>query len=90
MNVESPAALGANVRRRLVTIAKSRSVLPYDKGRELIAELDGLRTTIIETIGAKDPELGFLDLHPTILERIDYSSGALAPYFEWRSTISGR
>ena len=51
---DGPAALGAIVRRRLVTLAKSRSMLPYDKGRELIAELDGLRTTIIETIAPKD------------------------------------
>jgi hypothetical protein len=84
---DGPAALGAIVRRRLVTIAKSRSVLPYDKGRELIAELDGLRTTIIETIGAKDPELGtallweFLDLHPSILERVDDNSGRVGSVF---------
>jgi hypothetical protein len=31
---DGPVALGAIVRRRLVTIAESRSVLPYDKGRE--------------------------------------------------------
>jgi hypothetical protein len=56
---DGPAALGAIVRRRLVTLAKSRSMLPYDKGRELIAELDGLRTTIIETIAPKDSRLAF-------------------------------
>jgi hypothetical protein len=53
----------------------------------LIAELDGLQTTIIETIGAKDSELGtellweFLDLHPSILERVDDSSGRVGSVF---------
>jgi hypothetical protein len=84
---DGPAALGAILRRRLVTLAKSRSMLPYDKGRELIAELDGLRTTIFETIGARDSELAFellwkfLDLHPSILERVDDSSGRVGSVF---------
>jgi hypothetical protein len=62
-------------------------MLSYDRGRELIAELDGLRTTIIETIGAKDSELAFellwkfLDLHPSILERVDDSSGRVGSVF---------
>src|SRR5271169_2083603 len=86
-NKDGPAALGAILRRRLVTLAKSRSMLSYDKGRELIAELDGLWTTIIETIGAKDSALGtellweFLDLHPSILERVDDSSGRVGSVF---------
>ena len=77
---DGPAALGAILRRRLVTLSKSRSMLPYDKGRELIAELDGLRMTIIETIAAEDSLLAsellweFLDLHPSTLERVDDSS----------------
>jgi hypothetical protein len=84
---DGPAALGAILRRRLVTLAKSRSMLPYDKGRELIAELDGLRMTIFETIGARDSELAFellwkfLDLHPSILERVDDSSGRVGSVF---------
>ena len=41
---EGPAALGTSLRKRLTTLAKSCSMLSYDKGRELIGELDGLRT----------------------------------------------
>ena len=84
---DGPAALSAIVRRRLVTLAQSRSMLSYDRGRELIAELDGMRTTIIETIGAKDSELAFellwkfLDLHPSLLERVDDSSGRVGSVF---------
>ena len=84
---DGPAALGAILRRRLVTLSKSRSMLPYDKGRELIAELDGLRMTIIETIAAEDSLLAsellweFLDLHPSTLERVDDSSGRIGSLF---------
>src|SRR5580698_10467250 len=84
---DGPEALGAILRRRFVTLAKSHSMLSYDRGRELIAELDELRTTIVETIGAKDSELAFellwkfLDLHPSILERVDDSSGRVGSVF---------
>ena len=84
---DGPEALGAILRRRLGTLAKSHSMLSYDRGRELIAELDELRTTIVETIGAKDSELAFellwkfLDLHPSVLERVDDSSGRVGSVF---------
>jgi hypothetical protein len=78
---EGPVALGTILRKRLVTLSRSRSMLPYDRGRELIAELHELRTTIVETIATADSRLAFellwkfLDLHPLILERVDDSSG---------------
>ena len=50
---EGPAALGASLRKRLAILAKSRSLLSYDAGCKLIAELDGLRTIVVETIGTK-------------------------------------
>jgi Family of unknown function (DUF6880) len=59
----------------------------YDNGRELIAELDGLRTTIVETIGPQEPRLAFellwelIDLHPSILEHVDDSSGRVGTVF---------
>ena len=84
---EGPAALGASLRKRLATLAKSRSMLSYDKGRELIAELDGLRTTIVKIIGPQESRLAFellwefIDLHPSILERVDDSSGRVGTVF---------
>ena len=84
---DGPAALGAILRRQLVTLAKSHSLVTYDRGRELIAELDELRTTIVEKIGAQDSELAFellwkfLDLNPSILERVDDSSGRVGSVF---------
>jgi hypothetical protein len=84
---EGPEALHASVRKRLITLANSSSMLAHEKGRELIAELDALRTTIAETLGAQHPQLAldllwqFLDLHPTILERVDDSSGRVGEVF---------
>ena len=84
---EGPAALGASLGTRLATLAKSRSMLSYDEGRELIAELDGLRTAIVETLGPQESRLAFelllklIDLHPSILERVDDSSGRVGNVF---------
>lgn len=84
---QGPLALAASLRKRLVTLAKSHSILSYDRGRELSAELEGLRTTITETVGAKDPRLAlelhwqFLDLHPSIFGRVDDSGGRVGTVF---------
>ena len=51
---KGPEILAANVRKRLASFAKSRSIPSYERGREIIAELDGLRTIIVETIGAEN------------------------------------
>ncbi len=92
---EGPAALGASLRKRLVALANSHSMLSYDPGRELIAELDGLRATIVEMIGAKDSGLAldllwqFLELHPSTLERVDDSSGRMGDVFRTASDELG-
>jgi tetratricopeptide (TPR) repeat protein len=84
---EGPAALGASLGMRLATLAKSRFMLSYNEGRELIAELDGLRTAIVETLGPQESRLAFelllklIDLHPSILERVDDSSGRVGNVF---------
>jgi hypothetical protein len=90
---DGPAALSAIVRRRLVTLAKSRSVLPCDRGRELIAELDGLRRTTIETIGAKDSELASCSFGSSLisirrsLSASTTAAAASALCFEWHATV---
>jgi hypothetical protein len=38
---EGPAALGASLRKRLATLAKSRSMLSYDKAATSLANLMG-------------------------------------------------
>jgi hypothetical protein len=70
---EGPVALGAAVRKRLAGYVKSRSLPSYERGREIIVELDGLRTLIVDIIGFENPRLGFellwelIELHPSIL-----------------------
>lgn len=54
---QGPEILGASVRKRLTSYANPRSMPSYERGREIIAELDGLRTIIAETIGAENPVL---------------------------------
>lgn len=82
-----PEILGASLRKRLVTLAKSRAMLSNDTGGELIAELDGLRKIIVEAIGPRVPRLALellwelIDLHPLVLESVDDSSGRVATLF---------
>jgi len=78
---EGPVALGAAVQKRLAGFAKSRSMPSYERGREIIVEFDGLRTMIVENIGVENPRLAIdllwelIELHPSILELVDDSSG---------------
>jgi uncharacterized protein DUF6880 len=84
---QGPIALGETLRKRLLTLGNSTSIISHERGRETIAELDHLRTTITETVGGKDPGLAlellwrFLELHPSIFERIDDSSGRVGSVF---------
>ena len=84
---KGPEILAANVRKRLTSFAKSRSMPSYERGREIIAELDGLRAMIVETIGAENPGLAFdllwelIELHSSILELVDDSSGRVGDLF---------
>jgi tetratricopeptide (TPR) repeat protein len=86
-NKGGPAVLVANVRKRLAGFVKSRSMPSYERGREIIVELDGLRTMIVDTIGFENPRLAFellwelIELHPSILELIDDSSGHVGDVF---------
>jgi hypothetical protein len=84
---EGPATLAMSLRKRLTTLANSHSMRSCETGHQLIAELDGLRTIAVETIGAENPGLALellwhlLDLHPSILERVDDSSGRVGALF---------
>jgi hypothetical protein len=84
---QGPEVLGASVRKRLASFARSRSMPSYERGREIIAELDGLRMMIAETIGAENPGFAFdllwelVELHSSILELVDDSSGRVGDLF---------
>src|SRR5258708_4539158 len=84
---DGPVSLGAAVRKRLAGFVKSRSMPSYERGREIIVELDGLRGMIVENIGVENPRLALdllwelIELHPSILEFIDDSSGYVGEVF---------
>jgi hypothetical protein len=84
---EGPVVLGATVRKRLAGFVMSRSMPSYERGREIIVELDGLRTMIVENIGVENPRLALellwelIELHPSILELIDDSNGLVGDVF---------
>ena len=62
-------------------VTNSRSMPSYERGREIIVEFEELRTMIVEKIGAENPRLAlellweFIELHPSVLELVDDSSG---------------
>jgi hypothetical protein len=84
---EGPTVLSMNLRKRFAALAKSQSIPSYDAGLKLIGELDRLRHIIVETIGVEDPGTGcdllweLLDLHPSILDRVDDSTGRVGDVF---------
>jgi len=84
---EGPVALGAAVQKRLARFAKSPSMPSYERGREIVVEIDGLRTMIVENIGVENPRLALdllwvlIELHPSILELVDDSSGYAGDVF---------
>jgi hypothetical protein len=84
---EGPVVLGAAVSKRLAGFVELRSMPSYERGREIIVELDGLRTMNVENIGTENPQLALdllwelIELHPSILELVDDSSGRVGDLF---------
>ena len=84
---EGSIVLEATIRKRLAGFASSRSMPSYEKGREIIAALDELRAMIVENLGAEEPRPALnllwqlIELHPSILELVDDSSGRVGDLF---------
>jgi hypothetical protein len=53
---QSPAELAKEVRKRLATIARSRSFSDWRGTRSLADDLDAQRRAIVETVAPKGPE----------------------------------
>lgn len=75
--------VSAEIRKRLATIAKSRSFVDWEKVRALAADLDLQRSAILQYVAPSQPAEAFdllwklLDLAPSIYERCDDSNGAI-------------
>jgi hypothetical protein len=84
---QSPAELAKEVRRRLATIARSRSFVDWQGIRSLADDLEAQRRAIVETVARKDPGEGldllwrFMGLAPSVLDRCDDSNGTVISVF---------
>ena len=85
---ESPASVAREIRKRLATIARSRSFVDWQNRRTLIEDLETQRRAIIEKVATNgNPVEGlelmwrFLALAGSVFERCDDSSGTVSDVF---------
>jgi hypothetical protein len=82
-----PPEVGHEIRKRLAQLARSEAFVSSEKARELASELVRLKSTIIEIVAAGNPKLAaellwqLLDLHGSVFERLDDSSGRVGALF---------
>lgn len=84
---QSPAELASEVRKRLATIARSRSVIDWQGIRSLADDLETQRRAIVETVAREDPREAldllwrFMALAPSVFDRCDDSNGTMISVF---------
>ncbi len=92
LRMELAAAQGGNalakeVRKRLITIARSRSFVDWQGVRSLANDLDTQRRAIVETVAEADPREALdllwrlLDLAESVFNRCDDSNGRVSGVF---------
>jgi hypothetical protein len=75
--------VASQIRKRLVTIARSRSFVDWHKVKELARDIEAQREAIAAHVSPTSPSEAFdllwrmLELAPSIYERCDDSSGAI-------------
>ncbi|MBX9896759.1 MAG: hypothetical protein K2Y17_02470 [Qipengyuania sp.] len=80
---EGGAGVAVEVRKRLATIAKSRSFVDWHKYRAFVADLEAQRRAIVDRVAPSQPADAFdllwrlLDMAPSLYERCDDSNGAI-------------
>ena len=85
---ESLAAVAREIRKRLATIARSRSFVDWRNRRTLVDDLDTQRRAIVGKVARDDPVEGldlmwrFMALAGSIFERCDDSSGTVIGIFD--------
>ncbi len=85
---EGPAAMAKEVRRRLTTIAQSRSFVEWHQVKALAADLEAQHRAIVERVAKADPVEAhdllwrFLHLADDVLGRCDDSNGRIAGVFD--------
>jgi hypothetical protein len=84
---QSPAEVAREIRKRLTTIARSRSFVDWQNRRALVDDLDTQRRAIVDHVAKADPAEAldlmwrFMGLAGSIFARCDDSSGAIIGIF---------
>lgn len=85
--------LAREVRKRLATIKRSTSFVDWQKRRAFIKDLDTQLDMIVEKIAPEDPTTGFdllwqfIELAPSVYERVDDSNGDAGDVFRYAITL---
>ena len=84
---QSPREIAKEIRKRLTTIARSRSFIDWEHRGSLVDDLENQRRAIADLVAKSDPAEGeelmwrFLDLANSVFERCDDSSGMVIGIF---------
>ncbi len=84
---ESPAELAREIRKRLATIARSRSFVDWQNRKSLVDDLEAQRRAIADQVAKRMPSEGldlmwrFLELAKSVFARSDDSSGTISGVF---------
>ncbi len=85
---QSPTELVKEIRKRLATIARSRSFVDWQNRKALVDDLEGQRRAIADHVAKSMPAEGldlmwrFLDLAGPVLGRCDDSNGTISGVFQ--------
>lgn len=85
---EGPTEVAREVRKRLATIARSRSFVEWHQQQSLVDDLETQRRAIVDQVANHDPAEGldltwrFLELASSVYERCEDGGGAAEDVFE--------
>ena len=85
---EGPTEVAREVRKRLATIARSRSFVEWHQQQSLVDDLETQRRAIMDQVANHDPAEGldlawrFLELARSVYERCEDGGGAAEDVFE--------
>ena len=87
LELAGPQAAAKEIRKRLATIARSRSYVEWEQHKALVKDLEAQRQGIVTQVGATDPAEAlelmwrFLDLADGVHRRADDSNGDVSAVF---------
>ena len=95
VGTESPVAVAKEIRKRLATIARSRSFVDWQNRKALVDDLEAQRRAINQQVAPRFPGEAFdlmwqfLDLAKSVFDRTDDSSGTIGGVFQAAVTDLG-